>query len=421
MTYHQHQHDHRLLSRHPAGSRSGSAFGRFCWASLLHSLGLQMLSLFILFYLYQQGWPLTVTVVYLLVFILLHPFCNRLAAQSILKHDVAKTMLLANILRFLFTAALFGLGQPTGFNYGLLGLVVVLDALSVRIHATAWSFHFASIKTRGQSGRQIGLVWALSALTGVLAPLAGGLLAQVWGFRISLVVAGILLLVSVIPLISAKSTGGSDDLQRLRRALSLRQCWRLFGATPKGGLWAFAGSTAVLHVLLPLWSVYLAIVVFADRAYEGLGLLAAVSAVIALSVSLGTGWLVDRGRQRGVMLVSACLELLLGGLRFFVASVPMAVVHNLAHQQSSAHSLVVFQWYYDQEDERVRRLAFFQMCSYFQAICHLVFLAILVACLFIFADNQLEVIKYACIALGFAGLLIPGLSLKPGLPALKAN
>lgn len=191
--------------------------------------------------------------------------------------------------------------------------------------------------------------------------------------------------------------------------MSAKNLWQIFRATPKPSLLAWAACSAVVHVTLPLWMLYLAIVVFTDQAYGGLGILAALSTLIALAATVVAGRLVDRNHQRPVLKISAWIELLLGGLRLFVTGVPLAVVHNLAHQQSNAHTLVVFNWYYDQEADPVGRWAFFQMCAYFQALTQAVLLLAVIAGLLIFANTQLEVIRYACGLLGLLGLLILGL------------
>ena len=409
---HQQHHHSYLLRARLIGGKPKSLLGRLYIASFLHDLGLQMLSLFILFYLWEEGWSLSLVVAYLLAFTLLTPLCDRVAYSLISRWGVARTILSSNVIRLLFTAALFNLGSPGAATYGLLALIVVLDILSLRTYNSTWDFYFAGLKEDKKSGRQTAFAWALTAVTAGLAPLAGGLLAQFWGFKTSMAAAGVLMLFSVIPLITHRRQRPVADLGNLHRLLAFKRVWRVFRATHKGSLLAFVASYSVFSILLPLWMLYLAIAIFADQAYGGLGILLAASSLLALLAALLAGRLADQGRYRPLLRISAWAECFLGGLRFFVTGIPLAVVHNFAHQQAWSHNLLVTKWYYDQETDPAQRIAFFQMCSYSRALVYTFVLAIILACLFIFADAQLEVIRYACIALALSGPLLLGLSLR---------
>ena len=93
----------------------------------------------------------------------------------------------------------------------------------------------------------------------------------------------------------------------------------------------------------------------------------------------------------------------MGGLRLLVAGIPMAVIHNFAHPQSWAHNLVIFQWYYKYEKRGIERMAFLQMCEYFQAAFHIPAILAVIGGLLIFHDAQPEVLKYASVVLGLVG------------------
>ena len=407
-----HQH-HHFFARHLKNvDWRQVALRRLYAASFLHDLGLQMLSLFILFYLYERGWSLILVVAYILVYTLLGPLGKRSSIALIGKFGVAKTMLLSNISRLLFTAALFALGAPSLLGYGLLALIVTLDSLSFKIYYTAWDFYFAGLEKREQSGRQTAFAWILIVVSAAIAPLVGGFLAQYWGFKTSIIVASILLLFSVAPLIAAKHHQSPVDVKKLRRAMTFQRYWQSFKNTPKASLLAFSASNLTFNIFLPLWTFYLAVVIFIDKTYSGLGILFAASSLIALLVSFLVGRLIDHGHHKPVLRISGWLECFLGGLRFFVVSIPTATIHNFIHQQAWAHNLTVFQWFYKQESRPIERLVFFQMCSYFQTLMHVLVVVVILVCLGVFADSRLEVLKYACIILGLSGPLMLGFSSK---------
>ena len=321
---------------------------------------MQMLSLFVLFYLYQLGWSLPMVVAYLLVFNIGSSVAGYLGAWAIVKIGALNVFIASNILRILFIFALFNLAGPGEAGYLLLFALALLDALSLRMYYLTWNFYFAGLQSGKKAGKQASLAWMIFALTGALAPLAGGLLAQIWSFKFSIVAAGVLLLASVTPLVSIKQTSALRPQPILHSSLGFKKVWDAFRQVPKRSLWAFSVSTMVYYVFLYLWSLYLAIAIFADKAFAGLGLILSASAIVALLASWLAGRAFDRGRYKSVLRGSAWVEFLLSGVRFFVVSIPMAVVHNLIQQQSMAHNLIVCQWYYKQGRQPEQRLPFFR-------------------------------------------------------------
>lgn len=379
----------------------------------MHDLGAQMLSLFVLFHLYQLGYSLPVIAGYFLAFILLRPACQYLGTAGVLKFSIQKVIIVSSILKIGFTVALFSLGAPSIFGYGLLALTVMLDAASFWIYYLVWDIYFTDLQDERRSGRLISLAWIVTAAASFLAPLAGGLLAQFFGFKLSLAAAAVLLLLSVTPLLLIKRQQLVFSDLRLGEIMSPGKTRQLFKRIPKRGLMACMISFLIPNIILPLWLLYLAAAVFVDEAYGGLGIIAAVSSVLAIAISLLTGRLIDKGRYRGILHAGTWSEMLFGGLRFFVTGVPSAAAHNLLWQQSS-HNIVAYEWYFEQAREKADRLAFFQMYSYCQTVVHGLLLALLIVSLLIFSAHQLEVLQIACIVTACFAPLILGLRIKQG-------
>ncbi len=407
----QHYH-HYFFERHLSASSRRNPINKFYFASLLHDLGFQMLSLFVLFYLYQLGWSLLAAAAYILVFVLLRPLFQYLSSLLIIKFGVQRTILLGNIFRILFAITIFNLGAPSFFNYVLFGSVILLDVASYQMYYSSWDFYFSGMQRKEQSGQQLSLTWLIMALTGFLAPLISGLLAQVWGFKTSVVFASIFLVLSVVPLILIKHKEPLIARVRMKKCLNFKSYLKIFQQIPKKGLLSFTASNLIFSVFLPLWMLYLAVEVLSGKVYGGLGILMAISALATIAVSLLVGKFIDAGRNKPVLRSSALVEFLLSGMRFFVVNIPMAGVHNFLQQQSWAHNIINFRWYYEQKQKSAERLAFFQVCSFFQALIHGLIVVIIVACLLIFSNSQPEVLRYACIVLGLFSPLMLGLTFK---------
>ena len=393
---------------------------RFYLSSFLHDFGFAMMSMFVLFYLYQLGWSLPAVLGYVAVGSLFKPFLRHLANWLMAGWGPQRLILIGNILWICFTVALLAFGQPTGLGYGLLLFIAFLEAASHSAYYIAWDFNFISFEQPSKGGRQMSLVWIIGDLSRILSPLAGGIIAQIWGFEASLVVAGLLLLLSVGPLVGLKPESGPKDVDRVRLSLRPRGLLRTYRRMPKSKAWAFWLSNAA-GLAVMFWALYLAIAIFDDRAYSGLGILFAASAGLSMLISWLVGRLIDRGRGRQVLITSSLIEGLSGGLRWFVTGIPRAVAHNFLQQQQSGHTLTLFQWYFDKNRPAAERLAFFQAYAYFHDLLFSLLVGSLIVWMTISTGSQLEILRLGCIILGLSsGLLLFGLALGRAFRGPKA-
>lgn len=385
---------------------------RFYLSSFLHDFGFSMTSMFVMFYLYQLGWPLPFVLGYLAVGSVFKSFFRHLAAWLMTAWRSQKLTLIGSVLWVPFVVSLLALGGPGGWGYALLALVIILEAASHSAYYMAWDFNFVSFEDKEKTGRQISLTWIVGDISRILAPMAGGLIAQIWGFELSLVIAGSLMLLSVGPLLRLKSKTRIKDPARARRLLKPRGIWQSYRKMSQPRLWAFLLSN-VAGLAVVFWALYLAIAVFADKAYGALGILFAASAIFSMLISWLVGRLVDRGRGHQVLVTSSLIEGLSGGLRWFVTGIPQAVAHNFLQQNQSGHTLTLFQWYFDKTRSPAERLSFFQAYAYIHDLAFVLIsggLAVLMAV--VSTESQLEILRLACIAIGvLAGLAITGLSL----------
>ncbi|MYB40348.1 MFS transporter [Candidatus Saccharibacteria bacterium] len=409
-------HHHRLLTyRHFLYSRGADRsrpMRRFYASSFLHDFGSSMMSLFVLFYLYQLGWSLPVIVGYVLVGEILKAPLRHLGNRLLIGWGAQKLALIGNIAWILFTVSLLLVGQPDALGWGLLAGAVILDAASHSAYWTAWDFNLISFEKPEKEGKQLSLIWIFGDLSRILAPVAGGVIAQIWGFQASLVVAGLLLLLSVGPLVGLKSTADLGNVEKIKESLRLRPLWEAYKRLPKRKLWSFYLSH-MAWLIGSLWALWLAIAIFTTQTYSGLGILFAASSVVSMAISWLVGRLIDKGFNRPVLLTSSLLESLLSGLKLAVTGVPLAVAHNFLQQQSAGYTLTTFQWYFDKKRPREEQLAFFQVYSYFFYFFNSLILIGLIVCLVVFSDSQLEVLRLSSVFLGIAvGLLVAGLSVK---------
>lgn len=411
MLIHHHPWNHSHLLRSEGDSHS-RPMRRFYLSTFLHDFGFAMTSMFVMFYLYQLGWSLPFVFGYLAVGSVFKSVFRHWAAWLMISRGSQRLTLIGSILWVPFVVSLLLLGGPGGWGYALLAAVIFFEAASHSTYYMAWDFNFVSFENKEKAGRQTSLVWIVGDFSRILAPLAGGLIAQVWRFEISLAIAGVLMLLSVVPLLKLKSETSITDPDRARELLKPKGLWQSYQKMQKAKLGAFLLSN-IAGLAVGIWALYLAIAVFADKAYGGLGILFAASAIFSMFLSWLVGQLVDRGKGHKVLVASSLLESLTGGLRWFVTGIPQAVAHNFLQQQQSGHTLALFRWYFDKTRPAAERPSFFQAYAYIHDLTFALISGSLVVLLLVVpAQSQLDVLRIACIVMGVvAGLVISGLAL----------
>ena len=407
MFHHPHQSHYRLLP-HLGQARGSTSLQRFYASSFLHDMGWAMLATFTLFYLYQLGWSLPAILIFILIGLIAQVcLMGHLANWLLTKYKIVTIMTASNLMRVGYTLCVFSLSEPSPSGVLLFGLTAFLGASSYQLYYAAWDIFFVNEQSPSRAGKQMATFWVLGAVVGFLAPLIAGFTAQAWGFKVNLLISGLLLLFSIAPLLTLKQTVQPAALKLERVNLHLKRYWQIFKATPKRPLLAAVASGNVAMVMMPIWLLYLAVTIFTKETYSGLGLIAAVSALVAIGVSKLAGYFVDKGRPELLLKGSASLELLLGLGRLFVVNAPLAFTHNILQQQSLTHDLINSNWYYrSARHQPHQRLAFFQVYTIvsrgFRIVCFLIILGLLL----LFSDHQFTVLGYSCAALGLLGLPI---------------
>jgi MFS family permease len=163
-------------------------------------------------------------------------------------------------------------------------------------------YHSAAAVIGGASrGRELGIRTAVGALVGVLGPLVGGLLLSRFGPAVGFGVAGMLALLSVLPLTRLReiSAGPVPNLSH-----SMRLADRAAIATFAADGWMASGLAMAWPMVL-----FLAL----GSHYEAFGAANAVAGLVGAATGIVCGRAVDRG-ERDRYLVVVCAALALGFL-----------------------------------------------------------------------------------------------------------
>ena len=406
MFYNRHHSQHLRLSRFKK-----DPMNRLYTFDVIHDIGLSMLAIFTLTYFYYLGWSLPILIVFMLLATLAEALISAPLSNFLLvRHKLVSVLTIGSIVQIVYLVAVLFLTGPSAWGYCLLFFIAILVSTGRKISASAWSVLFVVNQQKGRTGRQLAIFLILADLSGFSAALISGLIAQTWGFGVCLAISSCLTLVSVLPLLSIKEGGRMPDYDLEAKNLNFGKYWQIFKETPKKTLLASLGSINMTQVVLPIWFLYLSIVVFAENSYAGLGLISAAATLVAVIFNKIAGKITDKGNPASLIRKSALAEIVLGLSRPLIINAPLAFGHNILHKQSSIHVIVSSNWYFARSQRKAgEMLAFFQMYVFAKALVKSILLLLVLLLLLIFEGHQLQVLVYST----------AGLSVILGLSMLK--
>lgn len=252
----------------------------------LHMVALSGGGAFFLVYLVQAGVPVPAALVAMALVLvgrfLVRPFLVRLAIRFGLRRLLAAgTMLTA--AQYPLLAEVNGLGV-------VLGLLVVLTAISDTIYWTCYHAYFAALGDDEHRGHQLGAREGIAALISVASPLVTGWLLAGSGPRLAFGLNAAVSLASAIPLLLA------PDVAVARQAESVwpraRRSFLLFAADG----WMAAGFVLV-------WQI--ALFTSLGSSFVAYGGAMAVAALVAALLGPLLGRVIDGGGGRRAVLLAA--------------------------------------------------------------------------------------------------------------------
>ena len=368
----------------------------------LYDAGLYMLAVFTLTYFYYLGWSLPVLIIFMLLAAISQTFISRPLANFLLvRYRITTVLIIGGALRIVYLTTVLFLGGPSAWGDSLLFLIAILSPIGLSITSVAGDAFFAINRQKSKSARQVGLIYIIGDIVGFSATLVAGLIAQAWGFGICLVISSFLVLLSVCPFLFIKEAGRMPNYELESKNLRFSKYWQIFKQTPKRTLIASLASINVSHSLVPIWFLYLSIVIFAENTYANIGLISAVATLVAVISTKIAGKITDRDNPKSLIRRSAWTEVILGLSRPFIVNAPLAFGHNIIQKQSSIHSVVSSNWYLNRSRQKPgEMLAFFQMCSFGALLLKAIILLIILLLLLIFEGHQPKVLGYSTAGLG---------------------
>lgn len=365
--------------RHYWRSVSFDEIAELYTSRLITVFAINIINLFAAVYLYKLGYSLSFIALFYAIFYLLRvPFAfimGKFVAYFGPKHGI----LLASLLRIpsLAAFALVSTLQP-GEALWAIAAFGLFQQLSAAAYDIAYTVNFSKVKHPEFSGKEIGNMQIIEKIARVASPLVGGAIASAWSPDATIILAGMLFLVSAIPLFASVEPTATKVRMKIAGFP-----WKL--AIPSLVSQTAIGVDFVTSGMA--WTLFVTVVIFANYAnniYLTLGALASLGVMVSVVAAWMFGKLVDRHRGGLLLTAGVVANAITHFFRPFIAT-PVGVMGISIGNEiaTSAYSLPFTRVLLDTADTsgfRTTYLMFAEMCVAFGAA---------IACLLLWASLEL--------------------------------
>lgn len=315
---------HRLLvMRHPWRFVGFDELSELYTSTMLRSLGLSLIGIFVPYYLYTLG----ISIPTILLF-LAGVYGSRLIFNVVSGYVVAwvgpkHTIMASNIFQILALGLLLTFPSV----HWPLVLIALFMGASLSLFFVAYHVDFSKVIHAEHGGKELGFMTIMERIGAALGPVVGGVIATVFGPQYTITAAIVIFIGAVIPLFfSAEPTKLHQKLSF--RGLPYRKLSRDFVSRYAQGVDTSAS--------LVMWPFYAALVLLTVNTYASVGLVTSLGIIASILTAHFIGRVVDR--QNGLQLLnwSVVINSLIHVIRPFASGFGGAVAVNMANEAVTA-------------------------------------------------------------------------------------
>jgi hypothetical protein len=300
-------------------------------------------------YLHAQGFSIQQILLFYIAVYVLYFFLLPIGGRICRRHGYEHTILFSSPFLILYYLSFFAIS----YNRVFVAAAVVALVIQKILYWPGYHSNFATWSEKTERGREISNLSALVAFTSAMAPVIGGLVVAIWGFKMLFVIVAILILVSNIPMLR------TPELFMPKPFPYLEAFKRLVKRENFRPLLVFIGYGEEL-IALVLWPLFIANLI---PDLFSLGIVISLSMLANILATLYIGTIVDDGgrlpvlRSGTVFVAGSWLARIMvgNGLGIFLidsfyrvaknmVGVPlMAIVYDGARLTGAAEAVVFFE------------------------------------------------------------------------------
>lgn len=289
------------------------------WSYAITGLATAIVSVLGPIYLYKIGYSIEWILWYLLLTALIKLPLLYVAFKCIARWGSYRAMAVGI---FFLILSYLSIGTIEVFDWPIF-ILAATKALANAFYYPAFRVSFANDCDKTKAGTQISALHSIMLGLGLIAPLAGGLIATGWGVSAVYYVGALMFATSSMVLLSARR--GTENL-------SFNLTNIPYGKAKNDYISNGFYSTSGLADLLA-WPLLLSFIV---PSYAGIGLIGSLFVLLSLGVSLLVGKLEDKRGERVFTVTGSILGVFHSGLRVLVSSITHLVGLSLVGAISSA-------------------------------------------------------------------------------------
>ncbi len=285
-------------------SLSKDALSELYFAVILKSLALSLVGVFIPIYMYKElNFSIDKIIYFFLIwsvlFAVLTPFVAKLSSRFGLKH-----MIVASVPFDILFLGLLVLLKNHEINYIY---PAIIYALSGTLFWTGFNIEFAKISDKSNRGRELGTLYSLLILSGIVGPFVGGLILTYLGFTVLFYVFSVFLVVSAVPLLMTP-----DDHEETNFSFK-----DIFHKTYFKDTLIFVGLGARIMTVTLFWPLFIYTIL---KGYIGIGILVTGSSLLIALFSFYVGKLTDTKKRKSLLRIGALIHSLVWSVRWIASN-----------------------------------------------------------------------------------------------------
>lgn len=308
-----------LAHRHFWREASFDELSELYISMMMRSFALGIIGIFIPVFLLKSGFDISQIAAFFIMF-----FGSRIVADVLGGFMVAKlgpkhTMLVSYAVQIISATLFLTLHM---YHWPLVWLAITWGAAN-SLFFIAFHVDFSKVKHTVHGGKELGYVNAMDRIGSAIGPIAGGLIAVIFGPQYMFLLAVVFLLLGLIPLFR------TAEPVRVNQHLS-------FKALPKArirrDLFSYMALTVEQNLSIILWPLFLALFVIGDDVYLKLGGLVSLGFLVSILSAYFIGKLVDDKKGKLLLRVGSTLNALLHFFRPLVTTIPAAAIVSVINE-----------------------------------------------------------------------------------------
>jgi len=280
-----------------------------------------LINIFVPIYFYKLGYPIYLIIFFYFLTSLSFVVFSYFGAKIVSIIGTKRSILLSVLFLILYYC---GLLLIPNYSWVFFILPIVLCWRMI-LYDYGYHLHYLTHSKKSFFGKEISFFSIIGVISGILAPIIGGLVASFLGFSILYLLGSILLVISTVPLFLSK-----EKHEKLK--FNKSDLWKgIFSKKDKGSLISFSGYAIESSVGRNIWPIFL-IIMLVD-VYKT-GLIIALSTFVSIILLYLIGKITDKYDRMRLLKIGTILYFFGWIFRIFVNNALQVLVVDSYKQVS---------------------------------------------------------------------------------------